>query len=209
MPVEGIVRLGGISADSPGVVSMWNWLSRIESGCDSIHHHLLSRFFSGLSEFHADGRPIGRLEIWRSQWSLIRCRDIWQDLVYACNSSNWPAKRLCSHWTASCSLYQERIWNDMRTKVRALLSQLRLPDFTPERGQSPRVMSRRREEQNGQQQLPQQQLLLRRQQLQLGQQQQQQLRRVLKWQQPPKASAVRRPVQGHRQGMRCGQPRKR
>mmetsp|Transcript_3108 Transcript_3108/g.5405 ORF Transcript_3108/g.5405 Transcript_3108/m.5405 type:complete len:451 (-) Transcript_3108:83-1435(-) len=259
MPVEAIVNafplyvLSFRSDYEHGVQSMWNWLSRIKSDRDSIHHHLLSHFFSGLSETHGDAVSIPGYG-WRFYRSSRETWDIWRDLAYACNS--WPVERLCSPWTASCSLRQERV--DYSNPFSHTLPIPRAPPlppravgwrsrlvssmvWVPERrrqsygrvlsdsgapgtmlsvvralvsdsaglGKSPPFMGMRREEQNGQQQLPQQQLLLRRQQLQLGQQQQQQLRRVLKWQQPPKASAVRRPVQGHRQGMRCGQPRKR
>mmetsp|Transcript_3109 Transcript_3109/g.5408 ORF Transcript_3109/g.5408 Transcript_3109/m.5408 type:complete len:416 (-) Transcript_3109:590-1837(-) len=224
MPVEAIVNafplyvLSFRSDYEHGVQSMWNWLSRIKSDRDSIHHHLLSHFFSGLSETHRDAGNIYRY-VWRETW------DIWRDLAYACNS--WPVERLCSPWTASCSLRQERDWrvktfasstaqgksrlvsSMVWVSERRRLSSGALLSDSAGLGKSPPFMGMRREEQNGQQQPPQQQLLMRRQHLQMVQQQQQQLRRVLKWQQSPKASSVRRQVQGPRRGMCCGQPRKR
>mmetsp|Transcript_3107 Transcript_3107/g.5401 ORF Transcript_3107/g.5401 Transcript_3107/m.5401 type:complete len:203 (-) Transcript_3107:596-1204(-) len=202
---------------------MWNWLSRIKSNSDSVHHLLFSSFFSGLSHIHAHAGDVP-IYLWR-WWSVIW--DIWRDLAYACNSSNWPVERLCSPWTASCSLRQERDWrvktfasstaqgksrlvsSMVWVSERRRLSSGALLSDSAGLGKSPPFMGMRREEQNGQQQPPQQQLLMRRQHLQMVQQQQQQLRRVLKWQQSPKASSVRRQVQGPRRGMCCGQPRKR
>ena len=112
-------RVSANIPDQMEVRDMWNWLSKIRSDPDSIHHQLLSCFFSGItadgghidpSEF-PNGHAYGTLSFERClrllRKPLIRRKTL-KTLIHVYNSSNWPPERLWPHGTLSCIASIER-----------------------------------------------------------------------------------------------------